>query len=122
MAGYVLRKRWVVVGALLAIAGVLAAVAYADTVRADGDLARPNDRLQYGSGGFQEPCSGRGTPVAGAVTVRVKGTVHFDSGSMLTVTAIVDADGTAAGITASGSTAVVPTPWNTPQQTFEIPI
>src|SRR3954470_19611916 len=115
-------KRWLAVGALVAVAGVLGAVAYADTVSGDGDLVRPNNRLQYGSAGFPEPCSGRGAPVAGAVTVRFNGTVHFDSGSMLTVTATPDSDATAAGITASGSTAVVPTPWDTPQQTFTIPI
>ena len=122
MAGKVIRKRWLAVGAFLLVAGALGTVAYADTINPDGDTVRPNNRLQYGSGGFQEPCSNRGTPVAGAVTVRFNGTVHFDSGSMLTVTATPDADATAAGITASGSTAVVPTPWDTPQQTFTIPI
>ena len=122
MAGKLIRKRWLAVGAFLLLAGALGAVAYADTINPDGDTVKPNNRLQYGSGGFQEPCSNRGTPVAGAVTVRFNGTVHFDSGSMLTVTATPDADATAAGITASGSTAVVPSPWDTPQQTFTIPI
>ena len=122
LGGKKLRKGWLAFGALLAVAGALGAVAYADTVSGDGDTLRPNNRLQYGSGGFQEPCSGRGSAVAGAVTVRFNGTVHFDSGSMLTVTATADSDATAAGITASGSTAVVPTPWDTPQQTFTIPI
>jgi hypothetical protein len=117
-----LRLRWLAAGALLAVAGALGAVAYADTINPDGDLLRPNNRLQYGSGNFQEPCAGRGTPVAGAVTVRFNGNVHFDSGSTLAVTAAPDADATAAGITASGSSAVVPSPWNTPQQTFEVPI
>ena len=122
LVGNGLRKRWLALGALLAVAGALGAAAYADTVSGDGDILRPNNRLQYGSGGFQEPCSGRGTPVAGEVTVRFNGTIHFDSGSMLTVTAAPNADAAAVGITASGSTAVVPTPWDTPQQTFTIPI
>ena len=114
-------KRWLAL-AVLVLAAVATTVAYADTASGDGDTLKPNNRLQYGSGGFQEPCSGRGAPVAGQVTVRFNGTVHFDSGSMLTVTATPDAAATAAAITASGSTTVVPTPWNTPQQTFTIPI
>jgi hypothetical protein len=122
MAGKVIRNRCLLVGVFLLVAGALGAVAYADTINPDGDTVKPNNRLQYGSGGFQEPCGSRGTPVAGAVTVRFNGTVHFDSGSMLTVMATPDADATAAGISASGSTAVVPSPWDTPQQTFTIPI
>src|SRR4051812_18969925 len=122
MAKNLLRKRWVALGALLAVAGALGAVAYADTINADGDLVKPNDRLQYGSGSFQEPCANRGIPVAGAVTIKFNGTIHFDSGATVTVTAAPDTDAAAAGITASGSTAVVPTPWDTPQQTFAAPI
>jgi hypothetical protein len=123
LGGRTLRTRWLTLGAVLvAVAGLLGTVAYADTASGDGDVLKPNNRLQYGSGGFQEPCSGRGSAVAGAVTIRFNGTVHFDSGAMITVAATPDSAATAAGITASGSTTVVPTPWDTPQQTFTIPI
>ena len=114
-------KRWLAL-AVLVVAAVATTVAYADTVSGDGDIVAQNNRLQYGPGGFQEPCSGRGVPVAGAVTVTFNGTRHFDSGSMLTVTATPNSFAAAVGITASGSTAVVPTPWDTPRQTFTIPI
>jgi len=114
-------KRWLAL-AVLVVAAVATTVAYADTVSGDGDIVVQNNRLQYGPGGFQEPCSGRGVPVAGAVTVTFNGTRHFDSGSMLTVTATPNSFAAAVGITASGSTAVVPTPWDTPRQTFTIPI
>src|SRR6185503_14751878 len=76
-------KRWLAL-AVLVVAAVATTVAYADTVSGDGDIVAQNNRLQYGPGGFQEPCSGRGVPVAGAVTVTFNGTRHFDSGSMLT--------------------------------------
>ena len=122
MAKNVLRKRWAALAALLVIASALGAVAYADTVSADGDLFKQNNRLQYGSGGFQEPCANRGTPVSGAATITFNGTVHFDSGSTITVVAAPDADASAVGITSSGSTAVVPTPWDTPLDTFTVPI
>ena len=53
-----------------------------------GGATKPNNRLQYGPGSFQESCATRGTPVAGAVTVTFNGSVHYDPGATVTVSAV----------------------------------
>ena len=125
-------RRAVVVVLLAALAvGLGAVIAHADTVSADGDTVTANNRLQYTEGAnFTEHCSSRGTPVAGAATITFNGGrstdgatgTHFDPGATVTVTATPDATAAAAGITAGGSTATVPSPWDTIGQTFTAPL
>ncbi|MGZ4438778.1 MAG: hypothetical protein ACXVZN_00215 [Gaiellaceae bacterium] len=61
------RKRLLgaLAGTMLA-ACAIGAVAYADTISADGDVLKSSNRLAYGSNAFQEPCANRGAPAAGA--------------------------------------------------------
>ncbi|MGZ4319218.1 MAG: hypothetical protein ACXVRD_07830, partial [Gaiellaceae bacterium] len=117
------RKRLLgaLAGTMLA-ACAIGAVAYADTISADGDVLKSSNRLAYGSNAFQEPCANRGAPAAGAVTVKFNGTVHYDPGTLVTVSAVPQAISAAAGITSSGGSAFVPAVWNTSGQTFSIPI
>ena len=114
-----IRGRWLaLVGAVVAV-GIGSVVAYADTINADGDVLRPNNNISYtDSSSFTQHCSDRGTPLAGAVTVKFNGTKHYDAGSTLTLASAVDAAGAAAGIMTSGGTATVPDPWDTAGQTF----
>jgi hypothetical protein len=116
-----LGKRWTAVAAIVVTAAT-GAVAYADTISPDGDVLRPNNKLQYGPANFQEPCGNRGSAVPGSVTVRFNGLTHYDDGATLTVSAVPDTDATAAGITATGGTGIVPAPWDGSGQTFAVPI
>jgi hypothetical protein len=91
-----------------------ASLAYADTLSPDGDTAKNGNNITYldtASPGA-EACSTRGTAVAGLVTVTYNGGTHFTPGATVTILATPDATATAAGITASGGTATVPSTWD----------
>jgi hypothetical protein len=122
------RVRLLVGAGAIVAALVSGVVAYADTISADGDLAKANNRLAYTNANFQEQCSARGTAALGAITVKHNGMKHFDPGATVTATVTPDPTAAAAGITATGGSAVVPADWNVPadsnttEQTFTIGI
>jgi hypothetical protein len=96
---------------------ITASTAFADTANpVDGDTAKTGNDITYldvASPGA-EACSTRGTAVAGRVTVNWNGATHFTAGATVTITATPSAAAALQGITASGSTATVPTgtAWN----------
>ena len=118
-----IRGRWLALVGVAVALGSGAVVAYADSINGDGDVLTPNNNISYtDSASFTQHCVTRGTPLVGAVTVKFNGTKHYDPGATLTFTATPDAAGTAAGITTTGGTATVPTPWDTTGETFTGPI
>ena len=122
------RRRWhgrrlgvlaVVLGAV-----VFAGVALADQLQTDGDTSVPPGNISYtvGGSGNSHLCSTRGTPVPGTTVVTRNGSTHFTAGETVTVTPTPDAAGVAAGISSTGGSVSVPSPWNTNGQTFSRPI
>jgi len=101
-----------IIGTLVA-ALTLVAVAYADQVQVDGDTATNGNNVSYKAtpGAGDEACSTRGTAVAGRVSINYQGNTHYNPSSTVTVTVTPNANALAAGITATGGTATVPSGW-----------
>ena len=124
--GRKMRSRSLFLAVLGAATALLvgAVVAYADTIKADGDIVKSGNNVSYtDTANFTQRCAARGTPVAGVVAVKYNGNgTHFDPGAALTISLSPDAAGTAAGISATGGTTTMPDPWDTNGQTFTTPI
>lgn len=101
-----------------------AGIALADGVAVDGDTAKSSNNLQYqtSANSSHQACSARGTAVAGQVVVTYNGNRHFNVGATVTATVTPSAAATAAGITATGGSAVVPASYNSNGDTFTIAI
>ena len=118
------RGRWhgrrLGVLAVLLGAAVFVGAALADQLQADGDTSVPPGNISYtvGGTGNSHLCTTRGTPVPGSTVVTRSGATHFTAGETVTVTPSPDAAGVAAGITSTGGSVSVPSPWNTNGQTF----
>ena len=111
------RRRWgrraATVAAVLG-ASTIAAVAYADNLGVDGDttVSPPNISYTVAGTGNSHACSTRGTAVPGLATINFQGSTHLTAGETVTVATTPDAAAVAAGITVTGGTATVPTPWS----------
>jgi hypothetical protein len=96
------------------VAGIAAA---ADTIFIDGDTASPSPNVAYGGGG--RDCSTRGQSVSGEIVVNYNGggSQHFSPGESL----IVSASDPSGVQTTLGSSASVPSGWDSNQDSFTIP-
>jgi hypothetical protein len=97
-----------------AVAGLgVIATAYADNVNADGDTVASPDNINYNNNGGpnDRACNTRGSAVPGSARMAFGGSAHFGAGQTVTVTVTPSVGAAAQGITASGGTGTVPSPW-----------
>jgi hypothetical protein len=124
MATRTARKRgirWSAIAAVVAV-GVAAALsggAFADTIFVDGDSLAQPPNINIGGAG-NRPCSDLGTTIAGAATVKYSGSNHFAAGETVDAVVNPDAAASAAGISTSAGTGVVPSPWTSSSPDFSV--
>lgn len=118
------RRRLLVVFAISALAVVVVSTALADTEQADGDTAKNGNNVQYlpAANPANEACSTRGSAVTGRVRVTYNGGTHFTVAGNVTAIVTPSAAATAAGITASGGTTIVPAGYDSNGDVFDIAI
>jgi VCBS repeat-containing protein len=102
--------------ATLALATLgLAPQAVADQTQRDGDTAAAGRDVRYGP--TDRPCSDRGNPVSGTISVTYTGSTHLKPGEGVLVALTPPA-----GVTVTAGSSTVPAAWTTNGQSFTIPI
>jgi hypothetical protein len=114
------RGRWgLVLGVVFAVLAFGAVYASADTIFVDGDSLAQPPNINIGGGG-NRPCSDLGKTIAGAATVKYSGSEHFAAGETVDAVVNPDAAASAAGISTSAGTDVVPSPWDSSSPDFSV--
>src|SRR5919109_1439398 len=114
-------NRWAAVAAAVAVGGMAAITggAFADTIFVDGDSVAQPPNINIGGAG-NRPCSDLGKSIAGAATVKYSGSNHFAAGETVDAVVNPDAAASAAGISTSAGTGVVPSPWDSSSPDFSV--
>ncbi len=105
---------------------ILASVAFADVITADGDTARNGSDIQYQQDNpSKRPCTDlwtaeNGKIAPGQVVVTYNGNTHYNVGATVTLTVTPTAAASAQGITATGGSALVPSGYDSNGDTFTI--
>src|SRR5919108_438737 len=113
--------RWPAVAAVVAVGVVVAMAggAFADTIFVDGDSVAQPPNINIGGAG-NRPCSDLGKSIAGAAAVEYSGSNHFAAGETVDAVVNPDAAASAAGISTSAGTGVVPSPWDSSSPDFSV--